>query len=894
MSLIGGILAGAIGSAVSSALKNSNKNKGTSGSSSGNSSAVRGSSTTSGGGTSKPSYSYDADIDYQAEIDKAVARGDYAKAAVYEQQRNQKILDLGLDYNTSNKYASYLPGTQYSESGVQNYGGGKTSSATITYPTTIYSGKGSSGSIQAGGIVDNGHPVINWNPNEAPVYGKNYENVDWQALIDEAVDNGNLGLAAQYEQNRNNKIDAQGLNYGKTYNYVDYLGTPTKGIADLWDAENGTFHITADDPNSRNTGAGKDVTEADGMWLDGSAGYNQNFQQYMNDMAARIAVYEASDDPVLHRHLPGMYNAMANYENQRNAKLVAMGRPDLVTNNWQDYSHSTKGWEKDINDVGNGAALLSAEQIAGYEQIAAKLQNAFDQATNDYAREEIWKDLASYNLMLGRAWDADTRQWSASTVSPIKDYYGESGGEYSYGSLTNGTLQDEASRALAQSLQQARREARDNYGADGVNWYENPESLLAGKPRIAANANAFPNLNGKTITDYQVEYELAKQRGDTAAMNAAHEAAEAIRRQMGYSGGADGSEYIRLDGGTSGTGSGTAGGGTTTSKLDAALSLPGFGGTNLPTQVMTNALSGVLSETLGGMLSGQQQGQMMMPELQMPELMGDEYLQEYYNQMAATEGYLNQAAQSAQDAIYAGVENAVASLNSQRGTIEQAEQAANQAAQQIYMDTINPNGATAEQLAALGLRTSGLTESSVISAGNSLQQSVNANAQNTTNQLAQIDLAITQARNSGDIAAAQALEQYYAQIASQQAAQAQAVLAYRQQQAAQQLALQQWMYEQQWNQQMFGYTQQQDAFNQQLQLAQLQMAQEQAAWDKQYAQNQMDWANKQYSSDKAYDTVMQALALGSLPSHNMIVAAGLNDADVYSMWQSVRRQMGLA
>ena len=83
------------------------------------------------------------------------------------------------------------------------------------------------------------------------------------------------------------------------------------------------------------------------------------------------------------------------------------------------------------------------------------------------------------------------------------------------------------------------------------------------------------------------------------------------------------------------------------------------------------------------------------------------------------------------------------------------------------MDAINPNGATAEQLAALGLRSSGLTESSMISAGNTLQSSINSNLQNVNNQLVQIDLAITQAKSQGDIAAAQALEQYYAQIASQ-------------------------------------------------------------------------------------------------------------------------------
>lgn len=863
MSFLSGLIGGAIGSAVSNAIKNQNKGSSSSSGSSGgsSSSSTKYPSTTTTKPSSKPSY--DSNIDYQAEIDKAVARGDYAQAAIYEQQRNQKIKDMGLNYGTTNKYSQYLNGGSGS-SGSSNIrlpglGGDLVSGVMGNVMGNIF-GQTTSGLTSGSNSQQSvGHPVINWNPNEAPLYGKDdskgwKDNVDYQALINDAVKNNNYAQAAILEQQRNNKIDSLGLNADKTNKYSSYLGgTSLKSIADLYDPESGTFHITADDPNSKNTGAGKGLTEADLMWAQGSATYNQDFKKYMDDMAARIAVYEASSDPVLRSHLPGMYNAMANYENQRNAKLMAMGRGDLVTNNWQAYSHSTKGWEKDINDVGNGAGMLSAEQIAGYEQTAAKLQNAFEQATNDYQREEIWKDLASYNLMLGRAWDASTGQWSASTVSPVKDYYGSSGGTYSYGAMTNGSMTGEAAQALAGKLLQQKKDQAANYGSDGVNWYENPESLLEGKPRIEANANLWPNINGWTIPDLQSDYEMAKVKGDTAAMDAAHAAAEALRQQQGYSGGPDGSQHI---------------------------SLPGMGG-NITSNIVGNVVGGTLGQLLPGLIAGQTQTPVQeMPVMEMPAFAMDDYLDEYYAAQQDYRDYMEQAAQNAQNAIQAGVDNAVAGLNNQKGTIQQAGDIANQAAQQTYMDAINPNGATAEQLAALGLRSSGLTESSMISAGNTLQSSVNSNLQNVNNQLAQIDLAITQAKSQGDIAAAQALEQYYAQIASQMMNDANTILAYRQQQQAQQMQYQQWLYEMQ-------QSAAQNAWNQQFQ-------QQQFDWNKQQAQ----WGQYNTESDRRLqnqmanrDTLLALMQYGYKPTAQDAANTGYTLAQLNAMYNSIKNAM---
>ncbi len=64
------------------------------------------------------------DKDYQALIDKEVAAGNYAKAAEYEQLRNEKITNLGLDYATTNKYAGWLDKTDYGTVGKQQMASG--------------------------------------------------------------------------------------------------------------------------------------------------------------------------------------------------------------------------------------------------------------------------------------------------------------------------------------------------------------------------------------------------------------------------------------------------------------------------------------------------------------------------------------------------------------------------------------------------------------------------------------------------------------------------------------------------------------------------------------------------------------------------------------------------
>ena len=105
---------------------------------------------------------YDTDLDYTDLIRQAAENGDNAAAAQYEQARNAKIAGEGLQYAATNDYAAWLPGATGA-------------------------------------------------------------NTDYMALINEAVQAGDLAAAARYEQQRNRKIRAQGLTYPETSQFVDWL-----------------------------------------------------------------------------------------------------------------------------------------------------------------------------------------------------------------------------------------------------------------------------------------------------------------------------------------------------------------------------------------------------------------------------------------------------------------------------------------------------------------------------------------------------------------------------------------------------------------------------------------------------------------------------------------------
>lgn len=291
------------------------------------------------------------------------------------------------------------------------------------------------------------------------------------------------------------------------------------------------------------------------------------------------------------------------------------------------------------------------------------------------------------------------------------------------------------------------------------------------------------------IQQYKQQYADAQARGDTAAMNEAWQAAEAIRAVYGYSGGADGSQYIPLGGGYS--------------------QAVGSTGTTGGAQTGQSDYQSIIDGLLQAQQSRDEQYQAMMDSIN--------------QQYAAALGQMQ------------------ANLDAQRQ--EAAKQTAldNAAAERAYMATIKPNGSLAENLAANGLLTTGLTESSQIAAGNTYQNALNQNATTQTEALAELERLAIQAEYTNDVERLQAIQQIMQQIAENGYASAQDIA-----------QIQQWGIE---NSQNNYYQQQQIAQNQQqinMQLQQLELQKQQLELDaangeidRQTAQAQLEYLNQQ-------------------------------------------------
>lgn len=77
---------------------------------------------TTGQSQTQNAPSYDPNADYATLMSEAAASGNYIQAAQYEQQRNQKIVNEGLQYQQTSQYADYLPGGNKYYAGMSSAG----------------------------------------------------------------------------------------------------------------------------------------------------------------------------------------------------------------------------------------------------------------------------------------------------------------------------------------------------------------------------------------------------------------------------------------------------------------------------------------------------------------------------------------------------------------------------------------------------------------------------------------------------------------------------------------------------------------------------------------------------------------------------------------------------
>lgn len=244
------------------------------------------------------------------------------------------------------------------------------------------------------------------------------------------------------------------------------------------------------------------------------------------------------------------------------------------------------------------------------------------------------------------------------------------------------------------------------------------------------------------------DYARAQAAGDTAGMARAHQTAEQIRAQFGYSGGEDGSLYVPQQ--------------TYEPVIPQAPTIPAWD------------TSGWGASGSSGVSQAQEQAQ------------------ELYEAALAE---LERARQAQQQALQAEIDRALLALNAQIPGIERSAADANAGAYETWLRATHPFGAAAQRQSQLGLLNSGYSESNLASLGNTYQSVVGSNEQAKLDWLRQIDLAREEAKLTGGIEKANQMAEFAKLMAQQRFDQGSALLNAAVQSGELGLSQQQLMYE---------------------------------------------------------------------------------------------------
>lgn len=166
------------------------------------------------------------------------------------------------------------------------------------------------------------------------------KDTDYQALINAAVEAGNMKDAAKYEQQRNAKIAGEGItNHGQTSNYTDYLDY-TPGID--YSKKAGDLYAAGDTTGAWNTLFGNtDSREAkiSGIGTD----YGKTSQSIWDELVAN-----ASSDNLMQQ----IQNAITQIQNQ-------------------DYSYGGGKWDNTLDQLAQAAIDFNYDDWANSDQYKA-------------------------------------------------------------------------------------------------------------------------------------------------------------------------------------------------------------------------------------------------------------------------------------------------------------------------------------------------------------------------------------------------------------------------------------------------------------------------------------------------------------------------------------------
>lgn len=291
---------------------------------------------------------FDDSVDYAALMDQAAAAGNNERAAVLERKRNAKIQSGGMDYETTNQYAQYLPKVD------------------TPYDTQT----------------------------------------DYASLMEKAAASGDYTSAARYEKLRNAKIKGEGLDYETSDYYSKYLPEnryaydPSKNDA----YQRANDQATAIYDKIMNRGEFSYDVNKDKLYQQYRDLYAQMGRSAMEDTMGQAAALTGGYGSTysqnvgqqaynaylqkLNEVVPELYNAAYNRYNQEGQDLMnlySMAR-----------SNADSAYERDYNQWYNRLQLERGDEDTTYNRQQAEEQKKLTQEETDYERKQnAWSRLSS-------------------------------------------------------------------------------------------------------------------------------------------------------------------------------------------------------------------------------------------------------------------------------------------------------------------------------------------------------------------------------------------------------------------------------------------------------------------------------------------------------------------
>lgn len=291
---------------------------------------------------------FDDSVDYAALMDQAAAAGNNERAAVLERKRNAKIQSGGMDYETTNQYAQYLPKVD------------------TPYDTQT----------------------------------------DYASLMEKAAASGDYTSAARYEKLRNAKIKGEGLDYETSDYYSKYLPEnryaydPSKNDA----YQRANDQATAIYDKIMNRGEFSYDVNKDKLYQQYRDLYAQMGRSAMEDTMGQAAALTGGYGSTysqnagqqaynaylqkLNEVVPELYNAAYNRYNQEGQDLMnlySMAR-----------SNADSAYERDYNQWYNRLQLERGDEDTAYNRQQTEEQKKLAQEETDYERKQnAWSRLSS-------------------------------------------------------------------------------------------------------------------------------------------------------------------------------------------------------------------------------------------------------------------------------------------------------------------------------------------------------------------------------------------------------------------------------------------------------------------------------------------------------------------